>query len=113
MDLPKCESLSNRDAIEFCSIPFRASAHATCPCVKLRSSEPTKGAETVPVPGQGSRGVAGPSVCARELAIERRRAPAYPWPFPGRSDLYSLLELIPNICGESGTAALLKKATLF
>lgn len=109
----KCESSSNRDAIEFCSIPFRASAHATCPCVKLRSSESTKGAESLPVPGQGSRGVAAPSVCARELAIERRRAPAYPGHSRFAATFIRSWRFIPNICGESGTAALLKTATLF
>jgi hypothetical protein len=71
MDCQKCESSSNRDAIEFCSIPFCASAHATCPCVKLRSSESTKGAETLPVPGKGSRGVA-----ARRFAPENSRLSA-------------------------------------
>ena len=109
----KCESSSNRDAIEFCSIPFRASAHATCPCVKLRSSESTKGAETLPVPGQGSRGVAAPSVCARELAIERRRAPAYPGHSRFAATFIRSRSLYPIFVARVGQLPCSKQATYF
>ena len=107
------KSSSNRDAIEFCSIPLRASAHATCPCVKLRSSESTKGAE----PCLCLARVPGVSLPRRFAPENSRLSAAELQPtqaIPGsQRPLFALGGLYPIFVARVGQLPCSKQATLF